>query len=173
MCFLLKVGFVLSQYFCGDLSSGPSSVLGMSKISANNGGSRMCVQLVRNQSKCDTCIAPSARNSAIFASSAGIIWRALLDPGRVRTICTRNASATRSRHLVNRLWLMEPRRLLLLVIRTSAQKRPISMSLRPNILMLLAKLTKADEKPFCEMRPINTIKFDITGTNNLNFMRIC
>lgn len=39
-----------AQYFC-DCPSNPSSVLGMSKISANNGGSRMKVQFVRSQSR--------------------------------------------------------------------------------------------------------------------------
>lgn len=137
-----------AQYFC-DCPSNPSSVLGMSKISANNGGSRMKVQFVRSQSRWETCIAPSALSSVIFASRAGIIWRALVEPGLVRTICTLSASATRSRHRDNLLWLMEPNRLLLLVMRTNAQNSPTSVSLRLNEFMLLAKFTKAEENPFC------------------------
>lgn len=74
-----------AQYF-GDGSSSPSSVLGMSKISANNGGSRMKVQFERSQSRWDTCMAPNALSSVIFASRAGIICRALVEPGLVRTI---------------------------------------------------------------------------------------
>lgn len=131
----------------------------MSKISANNGGNGTRVQCIRSHSRFATCLSPSARSSAIFASRAGIIWRALpATSGRVRTIWTRSASATLSLQRNRCLWLNVSMRLLRSVSRTRAANRPVSTSLKPNELRPLAKLQNAVEKLVCRYRKDSTIQ---------------
>lgn len=127
-----------------------SSDLGMSNISANRGGNRVIVQLVRNQSKWDECRAPRARNSGIFASNAGIICSAFATFGRDRIIWTRNASATFSRTRMMFFCSVMPGRSA--ARSTSAVYSPISVSLRPHPLKPFVKFNKSFMQSICEKK---------------------
>lgn len=76
-------------------------------------------------------------SSGILASNAGINCMDTVDPGRDRTICTRSASAMRSRIRDICLCSVIPGRCD--VSSTNAENRPISVSLRPNPLKLVEK----------------------------------
>lgn len=147
-----------------------SSLLGMSNISANNGGNLMCVQFVLSQSKCVQCLAPRPEksqcqrticwlyawkqlhpplSSGILASNAGINCNDTVDPGRDRTICTRSASAIFSRIREICLCSVMPDRCD--VSSTNAENRPTSVSLRPNPFRLVVKLWNAVTNSFCSI----------------------
>lgn len=51
-----------------------SSHLGMSKISANNGGRVSFIQLTRNQSRCAECFVPNVRSSGSFINKLLNNW---------------------------------------------------------------------------------------------------
>lgn len=134
-----------------------SSAFGMSKISANSGGRTTRSQFWRNHSKLATCIMPSDRSSTIFASNAGSICSALLPTSvdRVRMICTRNASAIRSRHTTKWPWLkLSLIWLLRSVSRINAENRPVSMSDKPNAFRPRAKLQNAVANAACRFGEI-------------------
>lgn len=118
----------------------------MSNISANNGGSRTLVQFVRNQSKCVQCRAPSALSSGILASSAGINCIDVVEPGRERTICTRNASAIRSR--VRDICFNSDNPGRVTVNSIKPENKPNSVSLRLYEFRLSAKFKNAATKSF-------------------------
>lgn len=118
-----------------------SSVFGMSNISANSGGSLTCVQFDLSQFKWVQCLAPSSVSSGILASKAGISCNDVVDPGRDRTIWTRNASAMRSLVRDTCLGSDIPGRDA--ANRTSAENRPISVSLRPYPFRPVEKLRNA------------------------------
>lgn len=123
-----------------------SSYFGMSKISANNGGSLIEVQFVRSQFKWVQWRAPNALNSGIFASSAGISCSDDVEPGRDRTIWTRKASAIRSLVRDTCLCSVMPGRPA--VSNTNAENRPISVSLKPNSFRPFEKFWNAVTKSF-------------------------
>lgn len=123
----------------------------MSNISANNGGSLICVQFVRNQFKCEQCFAPSSLSSGIFASNAGINCNEFVVPGRERTICTRNASAIRSRVRDICFGSAMPGRAA--ANKTRAENKPISVSLRLYPFRPLEKFKNAVTKSCCNREP--------------------
>lgn len=101
--------------------------MGMSKSSANNGGKRGFVK--RNQLQWALCLWPNDLNSGILASRAGISCKACVVPLRERTICTLKASVMRSR--IRAIILASEMPGLSEASKTMAEKRPISVSLRP------------------------------------------
>ena len=123
---------------------------GMSKSSAKSGG-KPCnsVQLLRSQFKWDVWCTPSVLSSEIFASSAGISCNAAVELERVWMICTRSASAIRSR--VRRICFgsVIPERVA--VSSTNAENNPISASLRPYSFRPCAKFWKAFANSFCHI----------------------
>lgn len=134
---------------------------GMSKSSAKSGGKpcKPCssVQLPRSQFKCVEWCTPSVLSSEIFASSAGIseIVVGLIE--RVWMICTRSASAIRSR--VRRICFgsVTPERV---VNRTNAANSPISVSLRPYSFRPFAKFWNAFANSFCSESKSRKSKWD-------------
>lgn len=140
----LTLSNMLDTGFCaksGHSHHSSSSHFGMSKISANSGGSRNTVQLFRSQFKCDEWWTPRVLSSQIFASSAGISCSGALDPERVWTIWTRSASAIRSRVRNICFGSVIPGRVA--VSSTKAENNPISASFKPYSLRPLAKLWNA------------------------------
>lgn len=144
---IFKFGQMLRFAFVFHLKiQSSSSYLGMSNISANNGGSLISVQFVRSQFKCVQCLAPKALSSGIFASRAGINCNAVVDPGLERTICTRKASAIRSRVRDTCLCSVMPGRLA--VNNINDENNPISVSLRPKLISPFEKFKNAVTKSF-------------------------